>query len=273
MAIISVITVNFNNAAGLKRTISSVISQTKRDDIEFIIVDGNSTDGSKELIVEYDKFVDKWVSEPDDGIYDAMNKGVKMCTGEYVLFVNSGDKLASSDTIEKILETSLSADLNFFRVKNCTNNEESFHIWEPPSESALSFLYLQSHPLHHPGAVIKRELQEQYPYPKEFRICADRYFFIKALVIKNCSYSKSDIIINCMEPQNTSGASHAIEMEQENLSIAKMLLPPRLFDDIKKTRWDILQTTQRLVKYYGISRFICAFDNLVLNIIEKFKNN
>ena len=83
---------------GLESTIKSVDSQTNKN-FEFIIVDGASNDGSLELIKKYDHVITRWVSEPDSGIYNAMNKGVKMATGEYCLFMNSGDLLYSSTTM------------------------------------------------------------------------------------------------------------------------------------------------------------------------------
>ena len=87
---ITVITVNFNNLNGLKRTIPSVLSQTYNQ-YEYIIVDGGSTDGSKEYIEQYSPLIDEWVSEPDKGVYNAMNKAIKMAHGEFCIFMNSGD--------------------------------------------------------------------------------------------------------------------------------------------------------------------------------------
>ena len=87
---ISVITINLNNAEGLRRTLDSVFRQTTHD-FELVVVDGASTDGSVELIHTYADRIDRWVSEPDGGIYNAMNKAVAMATGEYVIFMNSGD--------------------------------------------------------------------------------------------------------------------------------------------------------------------------------------
>ena len=91
---ISVITINLNNAEGLRRTLDSVFRQTTHD-FELVVVDGASTDGSVELIHTHADRIDRWVSEPDGGIYNAMNKAVAMATGEYVIFMNSGGGLFS----------------------------------------------------------------------------------------------------------------------------------------------------------------------------------
>lgn len=107
---LSIITINKNNREGLRRTIESVVSQTFQE-FEYIVIDGASTDGSAELIPEYPR-IDYSVSEPDTGIYNAMNKGIARATGEYLLFLNSGDELVA----KTILQTSIQhvkPDINF----------------------------------------------------------------------------------------------------------------------------------------------------------------
>lgn len=106
---ISVITVNYNNKKGLEATINSVISQ-KYLDFEFIIVDGNSNDGSKDIIYKKRNYITKWISEPDSGIYNAMNKGVKMSTGDYLIFMNSGDEFYDTQVLDKIAKVLLQAN-------------------------------------------------------------------------------------------------------------------------------------------------------------------
>ena len=87
---ISIITINYNDKIGLTKTLNSVISQSWQD-FEFIVIDGGSTDGGREVIEQYKDKIDYWVSEPDNGIYDAMNKGVLNSSSDFVLFINSGD--------------------------------------------------------------------------------------------------------------------------------------------------------------------------------------
>lgn len=122
---ISVITVNYNNKKGLEATINSVISQ-KYLDFEFIIVDGNSNDGSKDIIYKKRNYITKWISEPDSGIYNAMNKGVKMSTGDYLIFMNSGDEFYDTQVLDKIAKVLLQAN----EVGVCTgityNNDKKF---------------------------------------------------------------------------------------------------------------------------------------------------
>ena len=99
---LSIITINYNNRDGLQKTIDSVVSQTYKN-FEWIIIDGGSTDGSKELIEQYQDHCAYWCSEPDKGIYNAMNKGIEKAIGDYSLFLNSGDRLHDDTVIDKIV--------------------------------------------------------------------------------------------------------------------------------------------------------------------------
>ena len=99
---LSIITINLNNKADLQKTIDSIFTQTCKE-FEWVIIDGGSTDGSVELIKETLQYINYWVSEPDKGIYNAMNKGIKASHGEYLLFLNSGDYLYDSSVIHNVL--------------------------------------------------------------------------------------------------------------------------------------------------------------------------
>ena len=99
---LSIITINFNNRNGLEKTIESVTSQTCKD-FEWIIIDGGSTDGSRELVEKKQKYITYWCSEPDSGIYNAMNKGIKKAKGDYCFFLNSGDRLHDKDVMMNVL--------------------------------------------------------------------------------------------------------------------------------------------------------------------------
>lgn len=107
---LSIITINYNNKAGLQKTIDSVVSQTWKD-FEWIIIDGGSTDGSKELIEQYQQHFSYWCSEPDKGIYNAMNKGIAQAQGEYLIFMNSGDRLYDELILENIFKENLHGDV------------------------------------------------------------------------------------------------------------------------------------------------------------------
>src|SRR4051812_22804100 len=99
---LSIITINYNNVSGLRKTVESVVNQTSQD-FEYIVIDGGSTDGSVDVLKQYAKKIKYWISEPDKGIYNAQNKGILKATGEYCHFINSGDYLVKNDVIEKML--------------------------------------------------------------------------------------------------------------------------------------------------------------------------
>ena len=103
---LSIITVNRNNAGGLKKTIDSVTAQTYTG-FEFIIIDGASEDDSPRIIREHAGRLSYWISEPDNGTYDAMNKGIRAATGEYCLFLNSGDFLIHPGVLEEIFNSKI----------------------------------------------------------------------------------------------------------------------------------------------------------------------
>lgn len=102
MTKLSIITINFNNADGLQKTIKSVVGQTFKD-YEYIIIDGGSTDGSIEIINNNKRFINYWVSEPDKGIYNAMNKGISLSKGDWLFFLNSGDIFLSENSVTEII--------------------------------------------------------------------------------------------------------------------------------------------------------------------------
>ncbi|MDB4334763.1 glycosyltransferase [bacterium] len=109
---ISIVTIVYNGVATLEKTIQSISNQTYSN-IEYIIVDGGSNDGTVDLINSYSSSIAKWVSEDDDGLYDAMNKGLKMSTGDYIWFINSGDEIASKTTIDEFIKNSPQSDIYY----------------------------------------------------------------------------------------------------------------------------------------------------------------
>src|ERR1035437_595442 len=105
---LSIITVNLSNATGLRKTIESVISQTFTD-YEYLIIDGGSTDGSLDIIKEFADRMSYWVSEPDGGIYNAMNKGIAWATGDWIIFMNSGDVFRNIEVLENVFNRNIEA--------------------------------------------------------------------------------------------------------------------------------------------------------------------
>lgn len=201
---LSIITINRNNASGLSRTIESVIAQTWKN-FEYIVIDGASTDESVEVIKKYNSPITTWVSEPDSGIYNAMNKGIMKASGEYCLFLNSGDFLVNERALEKANSHDWSADIVLFSLIN-TNREVSYLKCPPSRISLYTFLHGN---LSHPSSFIRRSLLlELGCYKENYRIISDWCFFIDALIIHNASYEKSDVLLSVYDRSGVSASTN-----------------------------------------------------------------
>ena len=159
---LSIITINWNNADGLQKTIQSVVSQTFQD-FEYVIIDGSSKDRSVEIIQHFAKqFPINWVSEPDKGIYNAMNKGIILASGEYLHFLNSGDTLFDNQVVEKMvaqLEANNQPDILIGRLhKHMLDGT----IFPNPINTNFSFLRFYFNSINHPATYIKKELFLKY---------------------------------------------------------------------------------------------------------------
>lgn len=183
---ISIITINFNNREGLSKTIESVINQTY-ESIEYIVIDGGSNDGSKDVIESNKDYISYWCSEPDKGIYNAMNKGIGHVTGEYCIFMNSGDCFCNDNTISQVMETSKGADLICGNI-NIPGSKRVAH-----KEITMEILF--NHAICHQSCFIKTSLMKKYGYDESLTIVADRKFFLQALILENCSYEAIDVDI------------------------------------------------------------------------------
>ena len=220
---VSIVTINFNNVEGLKKTLASVATQTYRD-IEHVIVDAASTDGSVDIIKEYAEKADypvSWISEKDKGVYAGMNKGIeivlghrvvnalnrselvedknigiKRATGEYIQILNSGDILAAPDVTERMV-----AALSTLNLQHSTENEVPIlygNMLKSYDGKTIinrdtcgygmytpeSFLYFYNGTLNHDCAYIRRDLFDKYGlYNEEMKICSDWEWYVKAIAL------------------------------------------------------------------------------------------
>lgn len=185
MSLVSIITVNYNNANGLQRTIDSVISQ-QCDWVEFIVIDGGSSDGSSAIIKNNDSHIAFWVSEKDKGIYHAMNKGVKHATGEYILFLNSGDHFYDTNSLKDGKQFLNTYDIIAFDIEVIHKNKKT--IKQHPEFVQFSYLYNDT--FAHQSTLIKRKLFCKVGvYDESLKIVADWKFFIDALSKYNATYT------------------------------------------------------------------------------------
>ena len=170
---ISVVTVCYNAVQTLEKTMLSVLNQTYPD-VEYIIIDGGSTDGTVDIIKKYADRLAYWVSEPDKGIYDAMNKGIKVATGEWINFMNSGDVFADKDVIKRVF---VEKEINDYA---CIfgNTFFSFHNSGKIVKYGDSTLH-KIMPSCHQSIFTKRQLLLVYPFDLNYKIAADFDFFYK----------------------------------------------------------------------------------------------
>ncbi|MDI6034171.1 glycosyltransferase family 2 protein [Flavobacterium sp. LB2P84] len=181
---LSIITINYNNLEGLKRTLESVVNQTLQE-FEYIVIDGGSTDGSLAYIESQNANIDYWISEPDTGIYNAMNKGIVKANGEYLLFLNSGDHFYNNEVLEESSLYFNSHDLICFDVHMIKNGNS--RTVKHPDKLRFSDFYLNG--LNHQSVLIRKELFETVGlYDENLKIVSDWKFFILALFVHNCSY-------------------------------------------------------------------------------------
>jgi len=188
---ISIITINRNNDKGLKKTIESVIQQTYKN-IEFIIVDGASSDNSVEIIKSYANSLSWWVSEPDSGIYNAMNKGLDKAGGEYLLFLNSGDYLENDSILQQVAPFLDGTDI----VYGDLIIAETGRQWVKKYNSKLTFGYFFYDTLPHQAAFINRNIITRVgSYDESLKVCADWKFFIDAVCRYNATLGYVNKII------------------------------------------------------------------------------
>ena len=206
---LSIITINYNNKAGLQKTIDSVVAQTWRD-FEWIIIDGGSTDGSKELIEQYQQHFAYWCSEPDKGVYNAMNKGIDKARGEYLLFLNSGDCFYAKDTLEQIF------------VNNTPNADMVYGDWardekgrivlmKAPQEASLYSFYVDN--ICHQAMFIKSSAMREEGYDETYKFYADWAQWLK-MMLNNATSQYVPVVVCLYDTQGMSSDVNAEMMEE-----------------------------------------------------------
>lgn len=259
----SIITINYNNEYGLRQTINSVIrlTYTKYD---FLIIDGGSTDGSVDVIKEYDSHITYWVSEKDHGVYHAMNKGVAQAHGDYCIFMNSGDCFHSPDVLDSIAD--YQEDIICGKVIK-GNNTKASGLYK----SSISLVDLMRASLPHQAMFIKRELLVNHPYDEHYKILSDWKFCIETIVFENCSFRNLDIIVADYDTNGISTNSNGL-LPQERELILKEMLPPRIISDYQRmypVDDKLLDQSLLLTQTVGARKIVKRFSYFILWLINK----
>ena len=261
---LSIITINYNNAEGLRKTLASVAVQTYSN-IEHVIVDAASTDGSVEIIKEYagiSKHTVFWSSKRDKGIYDGMNDGIKKATGDYIQILNSGDILAAPNVTERMVKQLLALNSSLLaenRVSifygNMLKSYDGKKVIRDNcggQDAPESFLYFYKGTLNHDCAYIHRDLFDKYGlYNEEMKICADWEWYVKAIVLggEKTVYTNIDVTIFDMNGVSESGGKNRDLIKQERRGYLEKILPKSVLHDYDKYAFPMEQYN-RLKKYH-----------------------
>lgn len=221
---LSIITINYNNKSGLLKTIESICSQSWHG-YEWIVIDGGSTDGSRELIESHADEMAYWCSEPDNGIYNAMNKGIAKAKGDYLNFMNSGDTFCSPNTLYDIFgrKADFDADIihgNYYDIYDSTDKIARY------TKNNLDLCDLMFCPINHQSTFIKRELLQAEGYDETYRLLADWKSFIQWMV-EGKTFEHIDAFVACFD-MNGSHTTEQKTKEKEIQRIKEEVIPSNI---------------------------------------------
>ncbi|MCR4828070.1 MAG: glycosyltransferase [Bacteroidales bacterium] len=230
---LSIITINFNNIDGLKKTIESVVSQSYME-YEWIVVDGGSTDGSKDLIEQCQNHFSYWCSESDNGIYNAINKGLTHVNGNYVQFLNSGDWLYDDQTLEKaITQIDDKYDIYYGNMVQ-VNDVHKLNPISYPDE--LGFFFFPYNNICHQATFYRRALFDNNPYDESFSIIADWAMNLN-LLFRGCTFKHLNQFVVYYDNRGRSSFTDSKHHAERTEAFAKYV-PQQLQIDVKKYEID-----------------------------------
>lgn len=224
---ISIISVTYNAANSIENMIKSIISQVNLSDIEFIIIDGNSTDGTCDIIKKYDSYIDIFLSEKDNGIYDAMNKGLNYAKGEYVYFIGADDTLYSNNVLKNI-DCYLNNKVDVLSGNVCLV-DKILHMKKLSTNRYTKEEIITGKMLPHQGLFVRRTLALKYKFNVKYKIASDYEMLLKIIKDNYNILYIDDVIAN----YNVSGISSLqteilikeyTEILKENISEEKAIL-------------------------------------------------
>lgn len=248
---LSIVTINYNNIEGLKRTLSSVAEQSYRD-IEHIIIDGGSSDGSVDVIKKYvsanpneDPFFKhtiKWVSEKDNGIYNAMNKGIRKANGAYVQILNSGDIFAATDVVERMVDAIEKKEYPDLIYGNMIKKDyASGKIVGMSKEVEYSLRQYYSSTMNHDCCYIRRDVYEKYGlYDESLKIVSDWKWFLQSIGFGKVKPVYVDIDVTIFDCSGISETNLELR-NKERRQVIEEVLPPAVLADYDKHAFEMEQ--------------------------------
>jgi glycosyltransferase involved in cell wall biosynthesis len=251
----SVITITRNDKDGLEKTIRSVISQSFTD-YEYIVIDGGSTDGSTDIIKKYVAHITYWISEPDKGIYNAMNKGVSRAHGEYLNFMNSGDCYHSSSVLEEI--NSKLCDEDILIGKCCRADTMEIYRGVKAGQS-VTLMTLMKEMINHQSTFYKRTVFDRHLYDEQLRIIADWKLNLQSIVYDNCTVKVIDTLVTDYDMTGISTTNSELFVA-ERKKVMDELIPQRIQQDYERLYTDeelpIVTLLPQLKQSWRLQKFI-----------------
>lgn len=268
---ISVITINYNDKEGLAKTIESVTGQSWQD-FEFLVIDGNSTDGSKEVMAQYADKTDYAISEPDTGVYHAMNKGIRAATGDFVLFMNSGDLFYNNDVLKNanaLIDGNYGIYYGDVIVKKPHSERHKIY----PDQ--LSFSYFYTGALCHQATFIKRQLfYDHFFYNEAYKIYSDGEFFIYTICKMDVPYKHIDLIVAIYDFTGISSTPKYEKLHEEERMKSINKFFPQFAEDYKVlSKLNSKRTKQlfHIEKFPAAWKITKGFLSIVMAFLPKLK--
>ena len=272
--ILSIITINRNNAVGLEKTMRSVAAQTGGE-FEYVVIDGASADGSVEVIRSFDASFGgrlKWISEPDKGIYNAMNKGIGMATGDYLQFLNSGDSLVSDDVTMRMTEALKNREYPSILYGNMLKDMPGGKAMRDRCFAGrdISFLGFYTGSLNHSSAYIRRSLFNQYGmYDEGFKIVSDWKWFLQAIILGGEKPVYVDMDVTLFDMNGISEKNKALD-KTERRRVLNELIPSTILADYD--RWALsINRMRRLERHPWANRIVTLLERGLFKM-EKRRN-
>lgn len=270
---LSIITINRNNSAGLEKTMNSALGQSFND-YEYIVIDGASTDGSVDVIKKFEPQFNgrlKWVSEPDSGIYNAMNKGIRMASGDYIQILNSGDILASDTVIEQMLSAAEMTGNPGIIYGNMIKQYPDGKLYKDSckgKEEWTMYDFIRG-TVNHDPTFIKKDLYEKYGlYDENLKIVSDWKWFTNAVVFNGEKPVYTPIDVTIFDMTGISETNLAFREEERARELEKML-PMAILKDYRKYYSDI-DMMKRLHRHPTIFKVVWFIERVFFKL-EKFK--
>jgi glycosyltransferase involved in cell wall biosynthesis len=239
---LSIITVCLNDHDGLRKTVNSVLTQTFTD-VEHIIIDGGSSDGSLDYIKSIAGKLAYWVSEKDNGIYHAMNKGIEKAVGDFFLFLNSGDFLASPDVLQKVFSREYAESL-LYGDMIIDYGDKKITATQP---DIITFEFLVLTTVWHPVTFFAKKLFNKYgKYNEDLRIVSDYEFILKVLIVNNEPALHLSIPVSVF---NTNGIGsdpkYKVQQDQERISVLIKYFPIKVIQSAQQ--YNLLKLSKAVV--------------------------